>query len=401
MDRRTSSRRAGMAKPRRRRRGVGNYIIPIKWQKLNFDAWAITRKIQFPALARETELYHARLDRAKYVSRVNEVLESHRGESAEEIKIIFGLDGSHSRAIDNWVNFAFEKGVKRFELGLHWPLIKGPCLPYDFPRLEKFLGSDAEQEQQSNGHVKRTVRSSGFRSLLTLRLGFVNVAGDTVKQYQESESRRFIAEIETVGDLPMHVVGTLGDFSYKSRVIDMQRAIGIGIQIRDFHKAGSSARSASSLIFQFRWVVGASVHLGSELRFKLCDGGGLWVWAWTEVFADGRSCWFVQVPVVARRRIDGGWFDAICDPWNPPQSSHSLSSLSSYQNPVHGTELLLLGHGSRGLLNRLASTVKRCLYPVGFKPSYPDGVLTINERKEQMDLVGSPRNSPIILEAYD
>lgn len=68
-------------------------------------------------------------------------------------------------------------------------------------------------------------------------------------------------------------------------------------------------RSASSLMFQF--VVGASVHLGSELRFKLCDGGGLWVWAWTEVFADGRSCWFVQAPVVARRRIDGGWFDAV------------------------------------------------------------------------------------------
>ncbi|KAF7151406.1 hypothetical protein RHSIM_Rhsim02G0105400 [Rhododendron simsii] len=110
--------------------------------RLNFDAWAITRKIQFPALARETELYHARLDRAKYVSRVNEVLESHRGESVEEIKISFGLDGSHSRTIDNWVNFAFEKGVKRFELGLHCPLIKGPCLPYDFPRLDKFLGSD-------------------------------------------------------------------------------------------------------------------------------------------------------------------------------------------------------------------------------------------------------------------
>lgn len=45
---------------------------------------------------------------------------------------------------------------------------------YDFPRLEKFLGSDTERERQSNCHVKRTVRSAGFRSLVTLRLGFVN-----------------------------------------------------------------------------------------------------------------------------------------------------------------------------------------------------------------------------------
>ncbi|THF96680.1 hypothetical protein TEA_004771 [Camellia sinensis var. sinensis] len=40
--------------------------------------------------------------------------------------------------------------------------------------------------------------------------------------------------------------------------------------------------------------------------------------------------------------------------------SHSLSSLFSLQNPATDkTELILQGHGSRGLLNRLVSTVKR------------------------------------------
>lgn len=47
--------------------------------------------LHFPALARETELYHAKLDRDKYVSRMNQVLESHQGESVEKIVGVFKI----------------------------------------------------------------------------------------------------------------------------------------------------------------------------------------------------------------------------------------------------------------------------------------------------------------------
>ncbi|KAL6973109.1 UDP-glycosyltransferase [Sarracenia purpurea var. burkii] len=56
------------------------------------------------------------LERARYVSWVNQVLRSHSGLNITEFRVQFDLNGNSRSDIDGWVNFAITKGLRKLEL---------------------------------------------------------------------------------------------------------------------------------------------------------------------------------------------------------------------------------------------------------------------------------------------
>ncbi|KAM7477133.1 hypothetical protein LguiB_024376 [Lonicera macranthoides] len=57
-------------------------------------------------------------ERAKYINRVNKILNSHKGATIEELKIEFDLRLNDRLDIDSWINFAIRKKVRRLDLKL-------------------------------------------------------------------------------------------------------------------------------------------------------------------------------------------------------------------------------------------------------------------------------------------
>ncbi|XP_059667028.1 F-box/FBD/LRR-repeat protein At4g26340-like isoform X2 [Cornus florida] len=79
---------------------------------LNFDASHIINALELG----EKEL---EVERRLYLNWVNQVLKSYNGTSLDEFRVLFDLDDESCKFdIDNWVNFAIEKRVKRLELDL-------------------------------------------------------------------------------------------------------------------------------------------------------------------------------------------------------------------------------------------------------------------------------------------
>ncbi|KAM7514786.1 hypothetical protein LguiA_004369 [Lonicera macranthoides] len=57
-------------------------------------------------------------ERARYINRVNKILNSHKGATIEELKIEFDLRLNDRLDIDSWINFAIRKKVRRLDLKL-------------------------------------------------------------------------------------------------------------------------------------------------------------------------------------------------------------------------------------------------------------------------------------------
>ncbi|KAL6973110.1 hypothetical protein U1Q18_027288 [Sarracenia purpurea var. burkii] len=56
------------------------------------------------------------LERARYISWVNQVLRSHSGLNIKEFRVQFDLNGNSRSDIDGWVNFAITKGLQKLQL---------------------------------------------------------------------------------------------------------------------------------------------------------------------------------------------------------------------------------------------------------------------------------------------
>ncbi|XP_059658989.1 F-box/LRR-repeat protein At3g03360-like [Cornus florida] len=78
---------------------------------LNFDSLHIMFGIEL----REKKI---EVERPLYLSWVNQVLKSHNAPTIDEFRVQFDLDETCRFDIDNWVNFAMEKRVRRLELDL-------------------------------------------------------------------------------------------------------------------------------------------------------------------------------------------------------------------------------------------------------------------------------------------
>ncbi|KAH7854599.1 hypothetical protein Vadar_015796 [Vaccinium darrowii] len=115
--------------------------------------------------------FYPQISSAKCVSRVNEVLKLHQGALVDEFVIRFHIEeGTYSHDITTWVLFAFQKGVKRFELDLEGAMARRGEAWYAFPL-------------QGIDHIARTARPAGFCCLMSLCLNRVNITGEVIENF--------------------------------------------------------------------------------------------------------------------------------------------------------------------------------------------------------------------------
>ncbi|XP_059657324.1 F-box/FBD/LRR-repeat protein At1g13570-like [Cornus florida] len=96
---------------------------------LNFDSLPI----KFGIKLREKKV---EVERPLYLSWVNHVLKSHNAPIIDEFRVQFDLDETYRLDIDNWVNFAMKKRVKRLELDLSESIRNRDRGNYNFPDLD-------------------------------------------------------------------------------------------------------------------------------------------------------------------------------------------------------------------------------------------------------------------------
>ncbi|XP_059658905.1 F-box/FBD/LRR-repeat protein At4g00160-like [Cornus florida] len=112
-----------------------------------------------------------KVERPLFLSWVNQVLKSYNGLSVDEFRVKFDLDESCSFDVDNWVNFAIEKRVKRLKLELSE--IWGNSTGYNFPdtgRITSHLHS-------------LSLGLTYWNSLTDLRLAHVNITGQVLEYF--------------------------------------------------------------------------------------------------------------------------------------------------------------------------------------------------------------------------
>ncbi|KAF7133254.1 hypothetical protein RHSIM_Rhsim09G0154700 [Rhododendron simsii] len=147
-------------------------VLSRSWRPL----WAfLTTKLNFGAWKSRDE--GVNICSPWYARRVNRVLKLHLGASVlDEFIIRFYPEEESSAAyygdLDSWVNFAFQKGVKRLELDL---ASNGSWLYrwYAFPSVEKLCS------RTSNTHPQLF----GFCHLTTLCLNCVNITGEVIEHF--------------------------------------------------------------------------------------------------------------------------------------------------------------------------------------------------------------------------
>jgi hypothetical protein len=107
----------------------------------------------------------ANWDRDKFVTRVNHILNLHPALTIDQFRVCFDLNKRSKRDIGRWVDFAFSKGVKRFELDFTPAYHCNSC--YTFPH-ERFTC------------VKNSIC---INSLTSLTLKYVHVTGELLEHF--------------------------------------------------------------------------------------------------------------------------------------------------------------------------------------------------------------------------
>lgn len=148
---------------------VRTTILSHRWRNLwthttgtlDFDGskflWALKLYIELGIMDTEPEPY-----RHGYISWVNQILNSHKGATIDELKVHFALDLTFRLDIDGWINFALQKRAQKLELDLerleaNWENI------YPFP--SQYLGNPS------------------INSLRSLKLNFVDVTGGVLEPF--------------------------------------------------------------------------------------------------------------------------------------------------------------------------------------------------------------------------
>ncbi|XP_038711620.1 F-box/LRR-repeat protein At3g58900-like [Tripterygium wilfordii] len=105
-----------------------------------------------------------------YVNRVNSVLEAYQGSTIDDFQVHFDLDAKYKCDIDRWVNFVFQKGVKRLviDFGLYYVGGMRENNVYPFPL------------SCNNSALWRT---QTLHLLSVLKLKYVDVSGAVVEYF--------------------------------------------------------------------------------------------------------------------------------------------------------------------------------------------------------------------------
>ncbi|XP_059657289.1 F-box/LRR-repeat protein At2g42730-like [Cornus florida] len=130
---------------------------------LNFDALETIFDLESRRKVMEVE-------RCRYISWVNKVLDLHRGSTMDEFRVSFCLNVSSSCVIDRWIEFAIAKRFQRLEVDLE------PC--YYMEKTEAYTFPN-----QNFIHIKSPAGLSGIRSLRSLCFKRVNISGEILKYF--------------------------------------------------------------------------------------------------------------------------------------------------------------------------------------------------------------------------
>ncbi|XP_059657292.1 putative F-box/LRR-repeat protein At4g15060 [Cornus florida] len=112
------------------------------------------------------------VERCRYISWVNKVVECFRGSTIDEFRVCFCLNISSSRVIDRWIEFAIAKSVQRLELDLE------PC-----NRSFWDVGEGYAFPNQSYFHIKSPAGLSSISSLKSLCLKDLNISGEILEYF--------------------------------------------------------------------------------------------------------------------------------------------------------------------------------------------------------------------------
>ncbi|KAM7523094.1 hypothetical protein LguiA_012996 [Lonicera macranthoides] len=104
-------------------------------------------------------------ERARYISMVNKIVNTHKGATIDAFKVEFDLQLSHKSDIDSWINFALGKRVRKLELKLE------PADLVDVPVNRKNYYPFPAQ----------SLGDSNISCLTSLNLDFVNVSGEDLE----------------------------------------------------------------------------------------------------------------------------------------------------------------------------------------------------------------------------
>ncbi|KAF7129500.1 hypothetical protein RHSIM_Rhsim10G0000100 [Rhododendron simsii] len=135
---------------------------------LNFDF----QKKLIPIL-RDPEL--GEVERPRYISLVNRVLQLHQGSHINEFKVNFPLACNNSCDIDLWITFAITKRVRSLELDLQGSRIGVPPFPHGSPRYSF--------PEEVYSYIKSPCGLSCINCLTQLSLKFINVTGELVEHF--------------------------------------------------------------------------------------------------------------------------------------------------------------------------------------------------------------------------
>ena len=128
---------------------------------LDFDGskilWALKLYIELGMMDTDPEPY-----RPGYISWVNQILNSHKGATIDELKVHFALDLTSRLDIDGWINFALQKRAQKLELDLEQP---EPNWEKIYPFPSQYLGNPT------------------IDSLRSLKLNFVDVTGEVLESF--------------------------------------------------------------------------------------------------------------------------------------------------------------------------------------------------------------------------
>ncbi|XP_059657256.1 putative F-box/LRR-repeat protein At3g18150 [Cornus florida] len=173
----------------------GSSLLSKRWRyvwtyitDLNFDASHIIYGLELE----DKELEEGR---PFYLSWVNQVLNSYNGPTIDQFIVQFDLDETCRFDIDNWVNFANEKRVKRLDLDL-----------FQFGRTTE--GYNFPDTDQITNHLHSL--SLGFtrcNSLTNLLLKDVNVTGQVLEDFLTNcpfSEQLSVAKSECLVNLKVH-----------------------------------------------------------------------------------------------------------------------------------------------------------------------------------------------------
>ncbi|KAH7549766.1 hypothetical protein ACOSQ2_025564 [Xanthoceras sorbifolium] len=87
-------------------------VLSHRWRYL----WAFTGRLEFQRPSKELRDF----ERCRLVKCVNQVLQSHKGQTIDKFEINFDVGEGYEHCIDRWLTFALAKKVKRLELNLFY-----------------------------------------------------------------------------------------------------------------------------------------------------------------------------------------------------------------------------------------------------------------------------------------